>query len=337
MKTYGVVILLGTLINGANSMTHSLKYFDTGSTKVPNLPEFVAVFLLNDLQIIHFDSETNRVVFKQDWMNKLAEEDPQERDMAPQLFLGLMGRSKRDIELIKQNLNLTEGVHVFQRMSGCEWNNKTNETSGYLQLGFDGEDILSLDLKTETWVALNPQAVIIKHIWDMRGGAAFTKNLVSHMCLEYLKELVRYEKRTLKKKKELPLVSLLQKTSSSPVTCHATGFYPDRAMLYWTKDGEELHENVYPGEILPNHDGTFQMSVDLDVSSLPFEDWEKYKCVFKLSEVKEDILTRLDRAVIRTNKKDYTPIIAAVLAVLGVAIFTVVGVVLYRRFRNNVI
>lgn len=93
------------------------------------------------------------------------------------------------------------GVHVFQAMGGCEWNNETNETSAYLQLGFDGEDILSLDLKTETWVALNPQAVIIKHIWDMRGGAAFTKNLVSHMCLEYLKELVRYEKRTLKKKK----------------------------------------------------------------------------------------------------------------------------------------
>lgn len=105
---------------------------------------------------------------------------------------------------------------------------------------------------------------------------------------------------------ELPLVSLLQKTSSSPVTCHATGFYPDRAMLYWTKDGEELHENVYPGEILPNHDGTFQMSVDLDVSSLPSEDWEKYKCVFKFSEVKEDILTRLDRAVIRTNGETKT-------------------------------
>lgn len=335
MKTYGVVILLGTLINGANSMTHSLKYFETGSTQVPNLPEFAAVVLLNDLQIIHFDSETNRVVFKQDWMNKLAEEDPQFRNTYTQLFLGLMGRSKRDIELIKQDLNLTEGVHVFQAMGGCEWNNETNETSAYLQLGFDGEDFFSLDLKTVTYVALNPQAVIIKHIWDTR--AVFAKNLINDLCLERLKELVPYEKRTLKKKKELPLVSLLQKTSSSPVTCHATGFYPDRAMLYWTKDGEELHENVYPGEILPNHDGTFQMSVDLDVSSLPSEDWEKYKCVFKFSEVKEDIFTRLDRAVIRTNEKDYTPIIAAVLAVLGVAIFTVVGVVLYRRFRNNVI
>uniref|UniRef100_A0A3B5A2C4 Ig-like domain-containing protein n=1 Tax=Stegastes partitus TaxID=144197 RepID=A0A3B5A2C4_9TELE len=66
----------------------------------------------------------------------------------------------------------------------------------------------------------------------------------------------------------LPSVSLLQKTASSPVTCHATGFYPDRADLFWTKDGEELHEDVDKGEILPNHDGSFQMSVDLNISSI---------------------------------------------------------------------
>ncbi|KAG7219351.1 hypothetical protein INR49_019111 [Caranx melampygus] len=39
-------------------------------------------------------------------------------------------------------------------------------------------------------------------------------------------------------------------------------FYPHRALLFWTKDGEELHEDVEQGEILPNHDGTFQMTVD---------------------------------------------------------------------------
>ena len=69
--------------------------------------------------------------------------------------------------------------------------------------------------------------------------------------------------------------------------------------MFWRKDGEELHEER--GEILPNHDGSFQMSVDLNVSSVSPDDWKKYECVFQLSGLKDDIITKLDKAVIRTN------------------------------------
>ena len=96
---------------------------------------------------------------------------------------------------------------------------------------------------------------------------------------------------------------LLQKNPSSPVSCHATGFHPNRATLIWRKDGDDLHENVEHGEILPNHDGSFQMSVDLDLSSVKPEVWGKYECVFKLSGVKDDIITRLDKDRIRSNGK----------------------------------
>uniref|UniRef100_A0A3B4XDC7 Ig-like domain-containing protein n=1 Tax=Seriola lalandi dorsalis TaxID=1841481 RepID=A0A3B4XDC7_SERLL len=99
----------------------------------------------------------------------------------------------------------------------------------------------------------------------------------------------------------LPSVSLLQKTPSSPVSCHATGFYPHRAVMFWRKDGEDLHEDMDQGEILPNHDETFQMRVDLDISSVTPEDWRRYDCVFQLSGVKEDVVTKLDKAEIRTN------------------------------------
>ncbi|KAM9340260.1 uncharacterized protein ABDE67_015998 [Symphorus nematophorus] len=103
----------------------------------------------------------------------------------------------------------------------------------------------------------------------------------------------------------LPSVSLLQKTPSSPVSCHATGFYPERASLIWRKDGEELYEDVDHGEILPNHDGTFQMSIDLELSSVQPEDWRRYDCVFQPSGVKDNLVTRLDKAVIRTNREEH--------------------------------
>ncbi|XP_078028376.1 DLA class I histocompatibility antigen, A9/A9 alpha chain-like isoform X2 [Epinephelus lanceolatus] len=131
-----------------------------------------------------------------------------------------------------------------------------------------------------------------------------------------------------------PSVFLLQKTPSSPVSCHAIGFFPDRAMMFWRKDGEEIHEDVEHGEILPNHDGTFQMSVDLDLSSVTREDWWRYDCVFHLSGVNDNIVTRLDEAVIRTNRERPSnmtvPIIAAMVA-LAVFLVAAFGFMAYKK------
>ncbi|XP_061755128.1 uncharacterized protein LOC133551933 [Nerophis ophidion] len=99
---------------------------------------------------------------------------------------------------------------------------------------------------------------------------------------------------------ELPEVFLLQKTPSSPVSCMATGFYPDGADLFWRKDGEQIFEDVEHGEILPNHDGTFQMSVALKVE-VTADVEGKYECVFQLSGVKEDLVTKLERRSILSN------------------------------------
>ena len=43
------------------------------------------------------------------------------------------------------------------------------------------------------------------------------------------------------------------------------------------------------------------MSVDLDLSSVPPEDWGSYSCVFQLSGVEEDYVTKLEAAAVRTN------------------------------------
>uniref|UniRef100_A0A3B4ZXC5 Ig-like domain-containing protein n=1 Tax=Stegastes partitus TaxID=144197 RepID=A0A3B4ZXC5_9TELE len=129
----------------------------------------------------------------------------------------------------------------------------------------------------------------------------------------------------------LPSVSLLQKTASSPVTCHATGFYPDRADLFWTKDGEELHEDVDKGEILPNHDGSFQMSVDLNISSIAPEDWKRYHCVFQLSGVKDDIKTKLDKAAIRTNRGFPAGAVIGVVVVLLLLALCITGLFIWRK------
>lgn len=71
--------------------------------------------------------------------------------------------------------------------------------------------------------------------------------------------------------------------------------------MFWRKDGEKLHEEVEYTMILPNHDGTFQTSVDLRLSSVSPEEWSRYECVFQLPGVVDDIAIVLDTSVIRTN------------------------------------
>uniref|UniRef100_A0A8C6SPN0 Ig-like domain-containing protein n=1 Tax=Neogobius melanostomus TaxID=47308 RepID=A0A8C6SPN0_9GOBI len=295
--------LFGLKCSFSSTVTHSLLYFDTSSTQVPNFPQFVSVAYVNGLQITHYDSNTKREMPKQEWMKKITDEDHEYWDRNTQIALNTEQASKGNTETAKQRLNLTDGLHMWQRMSGCEWDDETNEINGYFQYAFDGEDFIALDLKTETFVAPRPEAVVTKHRWERIGEAVRQKDYITHECVDYLKKYLRNGESVLMRK--APLVSFLQKSPSSPVTCHATGFYPDRAMLFWTKDGEELYEGVDYWEILPNHDGTFQKSADLDLTSVPHQDWERYECVFQLSGV-PDKNYRLERSKIRTNGEDGT-------------------------------
>ncbi|XP_049453401.1 major histocompatibility complex class I-related gene protein-like isoform X11 [Epinephelus fuscoguttatus] len=302
MKAWIYLGLLFLSLHGASAMTHSLKYFVTASSQVPNFPEFVSVGLVDEVEVDRYDSNTSRAEPKQDWMSRVTEDDPQYWQRSTESCLVGQQIFKSNIEVAKQRFNQTGGVHVYQLMFGCEWDDETGNTNGYVQYGYDGEDFISWDPETETWIALKPQAVMTKHKWENdKAWTAQQKHYLTHRCPDWLKKYVDYGRSSLLRK-DLPSVSLLQKSPSSPVSCHATGFYPNRAMMFWRKDGEELHENVDHGEILPNHDGSFQMSSDLNVSSVPPEDWEKYECVFQLSGVKEDIVTKLDKAVIRTNR-----------------------------------
>uniref|UniRef100_A0A3Q1FW56 MHC class I-like antigen recognition-like domain-containing protein n=1 Tax=Acanthochromis polyacanthus TaxID=80966 RepID=A0A3Q1FW56_9TELE len=168
-------------------MTHSLKYVYAASSQVPNFPEFVVVGMIDDVQVVHYDSNTKTAVPKQDWMKKVIDDDPEYFKRSTGIFMGQQQDFKANIEELKQRFNQTGGVHIYQNMYGCEWDDETDEVHGYRQYGYDGEDFIALDLKTETWNAPNQQAFITKYKWDNnKARTAYLKNYHTQICVSRL-------------------------------------------------------------------------------------------------------------------------------------------------------
>uniref|UniRef100_A0A671XEH8 Ig-like domain-containing protein n=1 Tax=Sparus aurata TaxID=8175 RepID=A0A671XEH8_SPAAU len=328
------LLLLLLFCHVSSPVRHSLKFVLTGSTGFPNFPDFMAAVLVDDILVGYCDTNKKIVEPKQDWVKTLLEADPEHAEMFTQQCVERTSVYFRiTIDNLKRQYNQSEGVHILQRVNGCEWDDETGEIIGFNQYGYDGEDFISYDLKTETWIAPKHQAFITKQRWDAeKYRIKENENYLTVIFPEWLKKYLDYGRSSLLKT-ELPSVSLLQKTPSSPVSCLATGFYPHRASLVWRKDGEELHEEVDHGEILPNHDGTFQMSVDLNHSVTP-EDWTRYDCVFQLSGVNEDIITKLEKDRIRTNwvkPSNMTVLVTAAVVVLALILIGAAGFIVYKK------
>ncbi|XP_047239083.1 major histocompatibility complex class I-related gene protein-like [Girardinichthys multiradiatus] len=327
-----VSVLLG--IHSSAAVTHSLKHFYTASSQVPNFPEFVVVGLVDDVQTFYYDSNNQKYEPKQDWIRKNADGLFVERRSG--ICLAVQQNFKADVEMAKKSFNQTGGVHIVQEMRGCEWDEETGKVTGSFQFGYDGEDWLAWDAGTNTWIPAKQQAEITTDIWNNdKAKLKSDKNYINHLCPGWLRNYVSYGRSYLMRT-DLPSVSFLQKTSSSPVSCHATGFYPNRAEMFWRKDGEEVHDGVDKGEILPNNDGTFQMSVDIDLSSVAAEDWTKYECVFQLSGVKEDVTHRLEKTRILTNESNtINLIILVVVAVVLLGLIGLIGFIIYKKKKNG--
>ncbi|XP_028821969.1 H-2 class I histocompatibility antigen, Q10 alpha chain-like [Denticeps clupeoides] len=303
----------------ASGGSRSLQYFYTAVTQGINFPEFTAVGLVDGQQFLYYDSNTSQAIPKVDWIKN--NEGPEYWTRTTQNLQGSEASFKVNLITAMQRFNQSGGIHIVQSMYGCELDDETGATDGYRQFGYDGADFISLDLKSSSWVAPVPQAVITKQKWD-GADAEYRKNYLTQECIYWLKKYVHYGKISLERKVP-PQVSLLQRVPSSPVVCHATGFYPDKVNISWQKDGQDLHEDVDVGETLPNHDGTFQKCAELKVTP---DVWKKnqFTCVVE-HKSGDPIHMILTEKKIRTNSAGNN--------VPGIAV--VVGVVMVVKRRSG--
>lgn len=197
MKTS--IFLFHLVLHETAAVTHSLKYFYTGSSGIANFPEFVTVGMVDDFQIDHYDSNTGRAQIKQDWMNKVFADDPQYLERNSQTYTGNQRWFKLNIEIVRQRFNLSKGVHIAQYMYGCDWNDETQQViKVYQQHGYDGEDWLVWDMETNTFIAPKQQAEMTKNKWNsIKADLEYRKKYLYQICPESLKKYINYGKSSL--------------------------------------------------------------------------------------------------------------------------------------------
>ncbi|XP_051926973.1 major histocompatibility complex class I-related gene protein-like isoform X19 [Hippocampus zosterae] len=333
------LFVMAVQFRSVTPVIHTLKYFQTTSSDIPNFPDYFVVGHVDDVPISRYDSKSRKFEAKHEWMNKMETDFAHFWERLTQYNIDIEQTFKVNFEIAKERFNQTGGVHMLQVMTGCAWDDETDEVvDGWEDLSYDGEDFLSFELQTQRWIAIQQQAFGTKHKWDQWDNLnQYWKHYITEICSHWLKKLMSHGGGFLMRT-ELPVMSLLQKTPSSPITCHVTGFYPYKSALFWRKDGTELYEDVEMGETLPNHDGTFQMTAHLK-AELPADAEDRYECVFQLSGVEGDMVTKLDRKLILSNERDREEEVRKMtLAVAGsvvllvlLALLLVVLVMIYKR------
>ncbi|XP_031420017.1 class I histocompatibility antigen, F10 alpha chain-like isoform X2 [Clupea harengus] len=304
----------------ASGVIHTHQYYFTATSGIPNFPEFVVVGVVDGQQFGQYDSFTKRMVPKE-WLAN--EGDSDHWNSETENAAGAEAVFKVDIRDLTSRFNQTEGVHTWQRMFGCQWDDESDAVETFDQYGYDGEDFISLDLKNLRYIASNQQAVLTKNKWDNdRSDLDRWKHYYFQRCVELLKMYVQYGSSALGRTVS-PEVTLFQKDSG--VVCHSTGFYPDGVVITWKRDGEDLHEDVNMGETLPNEDGTFQKRAELTVSP------EERKKGHFTCEVEHRSGKPIVKTLIVEDGKNLVGIIIGCVIVIGV----VVAIVIMKKKGYN--
>uniref|UniRef100_A0A4W4E753 Ig-like domain-containing protein n=1 Tax=Electrophorus electricus TaxID=8005 RepID=A0A4W4E753_ELEEL len=299
-------------------------HISTGVTPGISFPEYTLVGLMDGEPFVYYDSNIGQMVPKAEWIEENEGTDYWSRETQIQRDFQEIFRTS--VAVLMRRYNQTTGVHTFQSVIGCELDDDGTKR-GYLRHGYDGEDFISLDLNTITWTAANAKAIITKQKWEVTPLLAnFWKRYLDITCIEWIKKYIGYGRATLERKVP-PEVILFQKDSTSPVVCHATGFFPKEVMISWQKNGEDLHENMELRETLPNQDGTFQKRSILTVS--PEElDKNDYTCVWLITEsLSNEGLTALCSVV----REGSSLVIIGVLAVLLILSGFGAGLLMWRK------
>ncbi|XP_036436845.1 putative HLA class I histocompatibility antigen, alpha chain H isoform X2 [Colossoma macropomum] len=280
----------------------------TYTTGLVTIPDRMAVTYIDDVQITRYDSRSKTLTSSCGWVKTAMNESWKYYE---DLCTSACNRRREDFSEFAVYVGKKEDVQTFQWISHCIYDDQKGVCEGYEKYGYNGEDFISLEVKQMRYVPHTPDAAHITDIWNkQRDRIDQVKHYFTKEFPVYLKRAAPYLTTAV-----FPDVYLLQKNSSSPVVCLATGFNSSAVTMIWRKNGQDLHEDVDEGETLPNGDGTFQKRISLKVET---EEWKEnqYRCVVQQENWKKMIIKNVTEDEIKHNLKHRTHVAAIISTII---------------------
>ncbi|XP_043103336.1 uncharacterized protein LOC122350716 [Puntigrus tetrazona] len=314
------------------SSSHSLMALATYIVGQTPFPEFSAVLMLDDVQIGYYDSVTWSVMHRTPRDSKYQNEEKSDADI---VFLNMYNTMKEREVYFKEHINHTNGLHVQQRIAGCEL--LDNDKPGPLQRwdAFNGQEIGEYTFDTEK----NVQTKIIWGPWGQltRLHMRFLcENIYQPICIKVLRRYLYVKKNSVMRKVK-PRVRLMKKTLSDSgglqISCLATGFYPRHINLTLFRDGQPVDDDqITGGEILPNGDGTYQMRKTLVIAEEELREEHKYNCSMKRLSLdnKLDIISDVAESDPGSSTQS---VVFSVMVFMFVAVLIITALIVWRKRR----
>ncbi|XP_014379407.2 major histocompatibility complex class I-related gene protein-like [Alligator sinensis] len=243
--------------------SHSYQHFYMGvSDPGPGMPDFTARGYVDDQQILHYDNKTRRQEPRGDWVQRAVRPDFWDRETRS--LRGWQRVFQSNLVTLRYRYNQTGGSHTLQFMYGCELR-EHNSTGGHMLFGYDGEDFISYDLRTHTWVAAPTQAESTQSRWNKdKALLQDARSYLEETCIKWLRQYLQHGEAALQSKHPMAQVSgRPSRDGRTTLSCHVHGFYPRDVAVAWLKNGTNR------SGVLPSGDGTYQTwaTIEIDPSS----------------------------------------------------------------------
>ncbi|XP_072532227.1 major histocompatibility complex class I-related gene protein-like [Salminus brasiliensis] len=300
------LLLLWVSNTAAEIYIYCVKY--TAAAGIAGLPEFTATSFLHEKQLDYYDSKDHTLLPRQEWAKRALGESYWQR--TTQLRFSESVQLQKQLSSAMESSGHREGVHTFQRMYGCLWDEGTDHSEGFDVYGYDGENFLSLDLNSRSFTALIPQAKSMAQKWNQNKTQLESLRLYYTLgCGAWVKTFffkshgqdqhwgLQIDLFSLSLCSVLPgITHYLKRSFPQAVMCHAEQLSSKTVQMSWQRNEKDfdLDDFVIIGDTLPNGDGSFQKTIYLFVW---FEDLIKnqYKCTLEYRSLTGQSLLKISQ------------------------------------------
>ncbi|XP_051503944.1 H-2 class II histocompatibility antigen, E-D alpha chain isoform X1 [Myxocyprinus asiaticus] len=161
--------------------------------------------------------------------------------------------------------------HAYQQFIECAFNSEAQDEQLW-SYGYDGKDIMHVDLEKEAVVATSEPGQLLAEERKSKEYIKRKEEKLQKVCSAVKTVFFASNNSLSKAAKPTVYVSSGGEKKQEYLKCVVHGFYPNTIRVQWTHNGRPIFYGVSTTGILPHIDGTFQMTSFLSLDKVSAHD-----------------------------------------------------------------